>query len=71
LERYIDRRLPERFDEKEGAVKMTSEKIFINSYEDFIAEHPEYLPEWKEFVEPVILAEDDALYGFLFGYLLV
>ena len=48
-----------------------SEKIFIESYEDFRKDHPEYLPEWKAFVEPVILAEDDALYGFLFGYLLV
>ena len=46
-------------------------KIFIESYEDFQADHPEYSSEWKDFVEPVILAEDDALYGFLFGYLLV
>ena len=45
--------------------------IFTDSYEDFMQEHPEYLPEWKEFVEPVILAEDDGMYGFVFGYLLV
>ena len=50
---------------------MSGEKIFIDSYDDFLAAHPEYSPEWKEFVEPVIVAEDDALYGFIFGYLLV
>ena len=50
---------------------MANEKLFIDSYEDFLEAHPEYFPEWKEFVEPVIVAEDDGLYGFIFGYLLV
>ena len=50
---------------------MPNDRIFVDSYEEFIEANPEYLPEWKEFVEPVILAEEDSLYGFVFGYLLV
>ena len=50
---------------------MSNDKIFIESYEEFTEVNPEYLPEWKEYVEPVILAEEDMLYGFVFGYLLV
>ena len=50
---------------------MANEKMFIDSYEDFMVMHPEYLPEWKEYVEPVVVAEDDSLFGFIFGYLLV
>ena len=50
---------------------MANSKIFIDSYEDFLTEHPEYSPEWKEYVEPIVVAEDDDMYNFLFRYLLV
>ena len=46
-------------------------KPLYENYEDFQAEHAEYNTDWQEFVEPVILAEDDSVYGFVFGYLLV
>ena len=50
---------------------MTDGKILYENYEDFQAEHAEYNADWQEFVEPIILAEDDSVYGFVFGYLLV
>ncbi len=49
---------------------MANDKLLYSTYEDFSEEHPEYADEWREFTEPVIMAEDDGLYGFIFGYLL-
>ena len=50
---------------------MADGKILYENYEDFQAEHPEYSPEWREFAESAILDEDDGVYGFIFGYLLI
>jgi hypothetical protein len=54
-----------------GENTMANEKLVYETYGDFSAEHPEYAEKWREFTEPVILAEDDGIYGFLFGYLLI
>ena len=39
-------------------------------YEDFQREHPEVDPEWRDFVEPVVMGADDSVYSFVIGYLL-
>ena len=46
-------------------------KQLYENYEDFQSEHAEYDAAWQEFVEPIVLEEDDSIYGFVFGYLLV
>jgi hypothetical protein len=50
---------------------MNEKKPIYDTYEDFQDEHPEFPFAWREFAEPAILAEDDGIYGFIFGYLLI
>jgi hypothetical protein len=47
------------------------EDVKFYDYEDFQSEHPEVDPEWREFVEPVIMGVDESVYGFIVGYLLM
>ena len=50
---------------------MDKVKSMYEVYEDFQEEYPEFPSVWREHAEDVILAEDDGVYSFIFGYLLV
>jgi hypothetical protein len=50
---------------------MANEKAIYEVYEDFQEEHPEFPAAWSEYAAAPILAEDDGVYGFIFGYLLI
>lgn len=39
------------------------------TFDEFLAEHPEIDPEWREFIEPVIQKTEDGLYAFIMSYI--
>ena len=61
---YAKMRCIEEFD-------MEYTKPIYEDFNDFLKEHPEFPKAWGECAEASIIAEDDGIYGFIFGYLLV
>ncbi len=45
------------------------EKKYFHNFDEFLAEHPEIDPEWREFMEPVIQGHDDGLYKFIMTFI--
>ena len=41
------------------------------SFNEFLKDHPEIKPEWKEFVEPVIKKEEKDLMAFILSRILM
>jgi len=50
---------------------MENGKPFYEEFGDFLADHPEFPEAWKVSAEASIIAEDDGIFGFIFGYLLI
>ncbi len=49
---------------------MEQKKYYIE-FEDFLKENEDIDPSWREFVEPVIMGVDDAIYNFIISYILM
>lgn len=44
---------------------------YILKFEDFLKENQDLDPSCGEFIEPVIMGVDDAIYNFIIGYILM
>lgn len=42
---------------------------YIQTFDDFLAAHPEINPEWQEIIEPVIQESEDALFSFIMSFI--
>lgn len=39
------------------------------TFEEFLNDHPEIKPEWREIIEPIIQGADDSVYKFIMTYI--
>jgi len=42
---------------------------YIETFEEFLASHPDIKPEWRELLEPVFAAEDQQMLSYILSYL--
>lgn len=48
--------------------KMFSEKYSL-SFDDLLETQPEILPEWREYMEPVMLETDERFFSYILTYM--
>jgi hypothetical protein len=56
----------DKMDKKDYIQFVESNKYF-KAFDQFMEEHPELNPEWREFVEPRIQKTEKDFFSFLFG----
>ena len=45
--------------------KIVESNKYFKSYDKFLEEHPEIDPEWREFMEPVIMDIERRIFSFM------